>query len=106
MVLNSQRRVNIVAVFDYEKWMGITGNVLDYSYDSHSNFPDVLQQFATACVAATQIDSTSCAFALSSMKAADPVKDVVERVNDILRIFAPTCLITLPDMAGPLHTAI
>jgi hypothetical protein len=75
-------------VVDYESWMGVTGNVLDYSYDSFSNLPDVLYQFATICVAAAEINSTSCPLALPSMKTPDPARDIVGRVYAVLETLA------------------
>jgi hypothetical protein len=84
MVLGYQINTEVVAVIDFEKWMGVTGNALDFAFDSNSNAPDILLQFAISCINATEIKPDGCPLALASMNTSDPASDIVRRVNNIL----------------------
>ena len=75
--------VDFLAVFDFEKWMGRTGNALDYAYESYSNLPHILHKFALACIAANKMDPKSCQLASRSIPTSDPADDIVERINNI-----------------------
>lgn len=68
---------------DFEAWMGVTGNILDYSYETGSNLPDITYQLAIYCVTAAQIDTKYCPFAAASLNAANPAADVVNRINNL-----------------------
>jgi hypothetical protein len=76
--------LNFLAVVDFEKRMGITGNALDYAFEERSNYANVFHEFAVSCINATKINSESCPFAIPSMEATDPATDIVNRINDIL----------------------
>ena len=71
-------------VRDYRKAMGITSNVLEYSYYTWSGIPRILGLYASACVAAAQIDPKSCPLAAASMKATDTAQDVLDRINRVV----------------------
>jgi hypothetical protein len=68
---------------NFENWMGITGNVLDYSFDAAGQIPEITVVFANYCVIAAQIDPIYCPLASLSLEALDPVSDVVNRINYI-----------------------
>ena len=59
--------------------MGITGNALDYTYQSFSELPRILQEYATMCVDAANMNSEYCPFANG-----DSASDVVKRINNII----------------------
>lgn len=61
-------------------------NVLDYSFDSHSEIPRILSDFAGQCVAAAQNDTKYCPFATASLNASDPTAALYGRINSILEV--------------------
>lgn len=68
--------------------MGVTGNILDYSYEANSNTFDVFNQFAGYCAAAAEIDPKYCPLASASMKSIDPTDDIFNRIKNIFNTLA------------------
>src|SRR5271154_1474861 len=59
--------------------MGITGNALDYVYQGGNQLPRILQEFATMCIDAANMNSKYCPFAKG-----DSTSDVVQRIDNII----------------------
>lgn len=68
---------------DYEAWIGVNGNFLDYNFEMNSNIDDIFLQFANFCVAAYEINSQYCPLAGPSMNSQDPATDIVNRIYAI-----------------------
>ena len=66
----------------------MSGNILDWDYNSYEDLPNILSQWASQCVAAYNINETSCSFAEKSIKAADPATDILSRIQSITANFA------------------
>ena len=64
--------------------MGISGNALDFYYNSQDQIPRMLNEFASFCVEAAVIDPNFCPLASASMKSKNPASDLVARINDII----------------------
>jgi len=56
--------------------MGISGNVLDRTYNSLMDVPAIMSEWASQCVAAYNINETACSFAAKSMESNDPTSNV------------------------------
>jgi TAP-like protein len=80
---NEQLRLT-EGVPDFQQWMGITGNALDYSYSSQAQIPRILWQFASYCVGAATMDPKYCPLASPSMTSPDPVSDIISRIDYIV----------------------
>jgi hypothetical protein len=76
--------VLIVGVCDFGQWTSPTSNILDYSYNSHSEIPRILGDFAEHCVQAAQQDIKYCQLAQNSLNATNPGSDVLNRLNYVI----------------------
>jgi hypothetical protein len=74
-------------IMDYPKWTGLSGNSLDFAYESSADIHSGLDQFAQTCIAAAQMNSDACPFATKSMKTSNPSNDIVNRIDDIVAKF-------------------
>ena len=73
---------------NFPLYMGISGNILDLNYNAYLDMPIILSEWASQCVAAYNINQTSCTFAGKSMKATNPVSDVLSRIASITSALA------------------
>jgi len=73
---------------NFPLYMGISGNILDMSYNSDLHFPAILSEWSSQCVNAYNINTTSCAFAEKSMKASNPAADILTRIGNITSALA------------------
>jgi hypothetical protein len=80
----------VIGAYDFEKYVGVTGNALDFSYEMSLNIPRMIALFADSCVAAAQIDPKYCPFASASLKLPDPTTDVVNRIKNIVNYLGST----------------
>lgn len=71
-------------VGNFEEWMGITANALDYSFHSSIQIPRILEGFAFYCVAAAEMNPSFCPLATGSLNETDPVSALVGRINQIV----------------------
>jgi TAP-like protein len=74
--------------------MGISGNLLDADYSELLGIPDILSEWASQCIAAYQINGTSCPFAEKSMRSSDPIADILSRINAMTSSLANQELVT------------
>lgn len=74
----------MIGVCDFPQWTSPTSNILDYSYNSHSEIPRILGDFANHCVQAAQQDVKYCPLANNSMNATNPGADVLNRMNNVI----------------------
>src|SRR5579862_6735093 len=63
--------------------MGITGNLLDLTYNKSADIPIILHKLASQCVTAALTSPSNCPFATASMHKSDPATDIVARINAI-----------------------
>lgn len=61
-------------------YMGITGNILDASFNAGLDISKIITQFASSCVAAGQ----HCPLASASQSTSNPTTDIVKRINSIV----------------------
>jgi hypothetical protein len=71
-------------VCDFAKWTSPTGNILDYSYNSHQEIPRILGDFANHCIAAAQQDVKYCQLASKSLNASNPGADLIQRMDYVI----------------------
>jgi hypothetical protein len=69
---------------DYPMWTGLSGNALDFIYESSSSTNSTLNQFSQICVAAAQMNPNACPFAAKSMTASSPANDIISRITAIV----------------------
>jgi hypothetical protein len=84
MVMLREKENTNLGVGNFEEWMGITANALDYSFHASDQLPGILGGFASYCVEAAEMNASFCPFAVSSLMEKDPVSDLTERINQII----------------------
>jgi hypothetical protein len=69
---------------DFPKWMGIEGNILDLYNSEQSDTNTILGYFVEQCVAAYKINQLLCPLASTSIKAKDPVANLLGKINSVV----------------------
>jgi len=81
---------NWAATLNFGDWMGISGNALDFDYNSFDQIPRILTEFCNLCIEAANADPKFCPLASASMKSSDPASDLVGRINNIISSLSTT----------------
>ena len=69
---------------NFEQWMGIAANALDFSFDTMEEIQRIIGLFASYCVEAAVINPKYCPLAAASMKSANPASDIHDKINKIM----------------------
>jgi hypothetical protein len=101
-------------VVDFEGWTGIKANILEFEFDMDSEIPRILGTWAFYCVEAAQMDPKYCLFASTSMNTSNPVSDLMERIDSIIRNLTQQSFVnqtsnrtyTLFNMVGRVRTGL
>ena len=84
VILSEKKKKADSGVGNFEEWMGITANALDYSFHASDQIPQILEGFSFYCVAAAEMNPSYCSLAVGSLNETDPVSALTERINQIV----------------------
>jgi hypothetical protein len=83
---------------------GVTGNALDFSFQSYSDIPRVLEDFSASCAGAATINPENCPLAAASAQSNDSANDILNRIYYIFSNLSSQPFVLNPDPNGTIYT--